>query len=181
MSQLFDFDEIVRRWQLGYLNGEDLPGIACLALEAGFDASALYELAGLDRPSLREAGPIFKRALDELGRFSETIEEQPLYFAFELARRILAREVGLIAGCREMVAIRNRGNLHECKDLDPFVGVESETDALPLGPVRGRWSAEALIEADHKIAQAEGSYRETIDDACRTLIQRTNLEPTQRG
>jgi hypothetical protein len=89
-----------------------------------------------------------------------------------LAQRILARKIGVIAGCREMVAIRNRGDLHDDRGLDPFVGVESETDALPLGKVRGQWSEGALLEADDKIAQAEAFFRDTIDDACRALIER---------
>lgn len=168
----FDLDDIVRRWQVGSLNGEDLPAIACNALAAGFDTPGLYQLAGLDRPSMREAGPIFRRVLGELGRFSDTIEEQPLHFAAELARRILAREIGLIAGCRQMTDIRSRGNLFDCEELLPFVGVESETDTLPLGGVRAHWSPAALLEADREIARAEALYRDTIDDDCRRLIEK---------
>lgn len=41
---------------------------------------SLRELAWLDRPTMAEAGPIFRRALNELGQFSGTIEEQPLHF-----------------------------------------------------------------------------------------------------
>jgi hypothetical protein len=67
VTRPFDLDEIVRRWQIGHVNGEELPGIAYAALEAGFDSPSLYELAGLDRPSMRDAGPIFRRALNELG------------------------------------------------------------------------------------------------------------------
>lgn len=117
-----------------------------------------------------EAGPIFRRALNELGRFSSTVEQQPLYFAVDLARRILAREIGLVAGCREMVVICNLGNLHDCKALDAFVGVDSETDVLPIGRIRELWSADALVEADRKIEEADALYRDWIEDACRRLL-----------
>jgi hypothetical protein len=172
MGHPFDVDRVVQRWQHGQLSSEQLPEIARDALEAGFDTPSLRELAWLVRPPLAEAEPLFRRALNELGRFSMTIEEQPLSFAVDLAQRILVREVGVIAGCREMTMIRNRGRLHDDRLLDPFAGVDSETEALPVGPVRELWSEDALREADLKIAQAEAAYRDFVEMACRALIGR---------
>jgi len=175
MEQPFDLDQVVKRWQHGWLSSEQLPEIARDALEAGFDTPSLRELAWLTRPILAEAGPLFRRALNELGRFSVTIEEQPLHFAVDLARRILAREVGVIAGCREMTMIRNRGGLHDDPLLYPFTGVDSETEALPVGPAREHWSEDALREVDRKVAQAEAGYRDFIETACRALIGRGTM------
>jgi hypothetical protein len=55
------------RYVLGDLYGEDLPGLAVTLLETGLDSPAMRELAGLGRPTLREAGPTFERMLAELG------------------------------------------------------------------------------------------------------------------
>src|SRR5258707_321054 len=110
MSLPFDLEDVLPRWQLGALRCEELPGIACDVLAAGFDCAALYELAGLDRPSMSEAGPLFRRVLQELGHFDGTMADRPIYFVARLAQRILDRDVGLIAGCREMMTIRRHAN-----------------------------------------------------------------------
>src|SRR5262249_22895870 len=154
------------RWQRGRLRSQELPDIAREILAAGLDAPALYELVGLVNPTTEEAAPLFRLALEQLGRFSGTIEDQPLHIAAELAQRILDREIGLLAGCREMVAVCNRGKLRD-SNFDVFIAVESETDMLPLGAVRERWSAEALVEVDQQIRRVEESARDEIDRACR--------------
>jgi len=168
---VFDLAEVVRRWQRCYLNSEDLPEIAYRAIEAGHDCPELYELAGLDHPNMAEAGPLFARALDGLGQISATIKSAPLVIAALVAQRILDGELGIIAGSREMVSIRNHGNLIDDEGLLPFVALESDTETLPLGPVRVLWSAGALAEADIRIAQIEASCAD-IHDACRALIAR---------
>jgi hypothetical protein len=171
MDAPFDLDALVSKWQRGALAAEALPDVAYRLLEAGFETPTLLELAGLERPSFDEAGPLFARVLEELGRSSLTIADDPLHFAIELARRILARDVGLIAGCREMLGLRGHDQIFDLPELLPFVGVESETDTLPLGDARAHWSADALVEVDARITSAEASYRDFIDDACRALIR----------
>jgi hypothetical protein len=54
-----------------------------------------------------------------------------------------------------MVALRNHGDLDDSEDLNPFVGVESETDDLPAGRVREEWREEALLEVDREISRVE--------------------------
>jgi len=44
-------DIAVARWVLGLLSGEELPWMACAALEAGLDSPALKRLAGELRPT----------------------------------------------------------------------------------------------------------------------------------
>ena len=53
-----------------------------------------------------------------------------------------------------------------------FVGVHSETDALPVTAAdRQHWNLEALKREDIKIAKAESWCREMVADACRNLVE----------
>ncbi len=55
------------RWVLGRLSPEDLPHQAALALQHGFDGTALRQLAGLVRPTLRDLDALPSRAFAEMG------------------------------------------------------------------------------------------------------------------
>ena len=55
------------RWVLGGLRPEDLPDYAALALEQGFDGTALRQLAGLVRPTLADLGTLPEKAFTEIG------------------------------------------------------------------------------------------------------------------
>jgi len=56
-------DIAVARWVLGLLSGEELPWVACAALEAGLDSQALRRLAGELRPTMGEAERFSRRRL----------------------------------------------------------------------------------------------------------------------
>lgn len=57
----FDFEEAA--YLLELLPGEDLPDVAVRMLDAGFDTQAIRELAGMIRPTRRDAGELFEQAL----------------------------------------------------------------------------------------------------------------------
>jgi hypothetical protein len=40
---------VAAKWYLGELSGEEMPGLACQALESGYDGKNLRYLAGLSR------------------------------------------------------------------------------------------------------------------------------------
>jgi hypothetical protein len=66
------FDEIAyyyALWRMHQLAPEELPRIACDALERGLDSPALRYLAGLERPTSREIGGAFDVACAQLGIF----------------------------------------------------------------------------------------------------------------
>ena len=46
-----------------------------------------------------------------------------------------------------------------------FTGIDSETDALPIGGIRKEWNPEALVRKDKEIAEAEQFYREKAINA----------------
>jgi hypothetical protein len=55
------------RWVLGGLGADELVDQAALALEQGFDGTALRQLAGLMKPTLRDLELLPERAFSEMG------------------------------------------------------------------------------------------------------------------
>jgi hypothetical protein len=55
------------QWILGGLNAEQMTSQAILALELGFDGTALRQLAGLTPSEQRDLGRLPERAFDEMG------------------------------------------------------------------------------------------------------------------
>jgi hypothetical protein len=63
----FDPELLQIKWVLGGLRPEDLPDQAAVALEHGFDGTALRQLAGLHRPTLQDLDSLPKKAFQEMG------------------------------------------------------------------------------------------------------------------
>ena len=81
-------------WRMGELRPEDLPNIACDALERGLDSRALRYLAGLQRPTSRDIGKAFDEACSQLGiapATDEAVEQKEIWNATQIARRISAQ------------------------------------------------------------------------------------------
>ena len=88
------------------------------------------------------------------------------------AQRILSGELGIVAGARQLSGLRfDVGAEHEA-DFIFFVGVDSETDHLPVGGVRSRWSSDALKAKDEELQIYETSVRDKAFRVCQSLIQR---------
>ena len=64
---MHDPKAIAAEWYLGGLNSEDLPKLACDALEQGYDGNRLRQLAGLVKPTKRDVEGIVDGAFRELG------------------------------------------------------------------------------------------------------------------
>lgn len=57
-----------------------------------------------------------------------------------------------------------------------FLGIDSETDAFPLGTVRERWSPGALQRQDAERARYETAIRDRALSACRELLRCLDTE-----
>jgi len=57
-------------------------------------------------------------------------------------------------------------------DFMLFVAIASETDHLPVGEVRRRYSKAALQKADSEIKKVEEFYRAKVAEACEKLLVR---------
>jgi hypothetical protein len=82
--------------------------------------------------------------------------------------------LGVTEASRKVVAIRDAlGELSNPLFI-PFIAVESETDAFPLGEVRSRWSVQALSRMDAERESAEAFYRPQLIEACGPLMSYSN-------
>ena len=89
------------------------------------------------------------------------------------ARSVLVREVEPLQGVRELTGLLSElGDpaLEEARLA--LVGIDSQTDHLPLGSVRENWAAETLVDQDREIAEATDLLSTEIADACRELLNR---------
>jgi hypothetical protein len=90
-----------------------------------------------------------------------------------VARRIVDGSVGVIEGAREMTRVHFRSHSkEEDEEFLVFVGINSETDHLPVGEVRRHWSTEALERKDAEIRKAEEFFRDRALSAAQALIRR---------
>ena len=89
---------------------------------------------------------------------------------------VLAEEIGAIAASRRLsnLGLQLIGSRDEA--FMRFDGIASETDHLPVDRERHNWSAEALEEKDREIEQVEAFYKESVDAACRKLIERFDIK-----
>lgn len=77
----------------------------------------------------------------------------------------------MIAASRELGYLRHEVEPRVAKVLLTFTGIDSETDALPVGDVRKEWSPDALKRKDREITEAEDLYRNSAINAASELIR----------
>ena len=75
----FDPKLIQARWVIGGISPEELVEYAGCALGQGYDGSALQQLAGLVKPTLRELGTLPQRAFANMGLFAMSEDEATAY------------------------------------------------------------------------------------------------------
>jgi len=89
------------------------------------------------------------------------------------AQDMLAGKLSYIEGARKIVAARRTARLDEWDvDVLPFVGIDSETDALPFGEMTKHWQAAALDALQPEIDQKEAWARGVGEPHCRSLVER---------
>ena len=75
--------------------------------------------------------------------------------AASIAREVIAGTKDVLVGARELASLRYTLEIPEDDpDFACFVLIDSETDHLPLGPVRSLWAPDALREKDIQIARS---------------------------
>jgi hypothetical protein len=89
-----------------------------------------------------------------------------------VARGILAGELGIVAGARQLAPLHFDVAVKDDPDVIFFVGVDSESDHLPVGEVRRHWNAEALRAKDADLEIFEARVRVGALEACRSLIRK---------
>jgi hypothetical protein len=91
----------------------------------------------------------------------------------EAARAMLAGTLSYIEGARKIVAAWGGSKLDEADtDFLPFVGIDSETEALPFGEMRTHWQAAALEALQPQISQSEAWAKKFGEPSCQNLVKR---------
>ena len=92
---------------------------------------------------------------------------------FDAAQDMLAGRLTYIEGARKIVAAWWASKLDE-RDADflPFVGIASETEALPFGKMRAHWRPLALEALQPEIDRMEAWARQFGEPYCRNLVAR---------
>jgi hypothetical protein len=91
----------------------------------------------------------------------------------KIAQHMLTGKLSYIEGARKIVATGKTARLDEWDpDLVPFVGIASETDALPFGEMREHWQVAALDALQPEIDEKEAWARSFGEFHCRCLVER---------
>jgi hypothetical protein len=90
--------------------------------------------------------------------------------AKEIAQSVLDGRTTVLEAVRELVSLAHKDAIAEVEDRRFIIGVESETDHLPVGEVRKLWASYALKEKDVEIARAEELYRAGFLQTCRRIV-----------
>jgi hypothetical protein len=90
----------------------------------------------------------------------------------ETALSILAEVTSPIEGARIIASTRFMARLDDDPDILSFVGIVSETEALPIGHERIHWQAQALANVQSDIDKAQAWAREVGSLSCKNLLAR---------
>lgn len=102
----------------------------------------------------------------------------PQQLVVEVATAILRGELGVIEGSRLLCSLQFCvSSLDHDSDFLPFVGIDSETDHLPVGDIRQHWAADALARKDIDIENVEALYRDSAIAGCERLLARFSVTP----
>ena len=89
------------------------------------------------------------------------------------ARDMLDGTLSFLTGSRTLAALRHEAEVREDdSDFMVFVGIDSDTDDLPLGEVPQYWDKKALEKLEPEIQAAEEWARKHGTQACASLVSR---------
>ena len=94
----------------------------------------------------------------------------------EIAKLILAGDLGIIAGVRQLLPFRHEIELAEAEDaFRVLAGIDSETDHLPIGSQRLNWAEAALRKKEQEIAEAEAHAAKDVLRVCQRLLTQLGI------
>jgi hypothetical protein len=99
------------------------------------------------------------------------------------ARAIVSGELGVLEGCIPLacLALDVVPDWRVDPDFVVFGAVASEIDDFPFGPIRARWSREALAKADVEIARYTHQSKDQVLAACHSIINRFAVVTSHGG
>ena len=91
--------------------------------------------------------------------------------AKEVAQAVLDGRITVLEAVRALVSLAHTDAIADVKDRKLIIGIESETDQLPVGEVRKLWAPYALEEKDVEIARAEELYKADFLETRRRIVK----------
>ena len=91
--------------------------------------------------------------------------------AKKIAQDVLDGRTSVLEAVRALVSLAHTSAVADVEDREFIIGIESETDHLPVGEVRELWASSALQEKDVEIARAEEFYKDEFLKTCRRIVQ----------
>lgn len=91
----------------------------------------------------------------------------------ETAKCILSGRTSPVEGARTIARHSFKARLEDDPDILPFVGIDSETESLPIGPERAHWQARALAELQGKIDESQVWALTVASTHCQSLVARS--------
>jgi hypothetical protein len=98
-------------------------------------------------------------------------------WALAIAKALLHGRLGPTEGARLMVRFRGKLGLPDDEEfhlLRSFIGLESETDDLPVGTERDLWSPNAIKQKAVEIARYDSLWGFDVRMACQRLVHLLN-------
>jgi hypothetical protein len=93
--------------------------------------------------------------------------------AVKAASDVIEGKQSILLAARSIVQLRfDLGIDENDDDLLTFVGIDSETDHLPLGSERQHWDQNALLSKDKEIQEMENWALSFGVEACKRLISK---------
>jgi hypothetical protein len=89
--------------------------------------------------------------------------------ARDVAQAVLEGQTTVLEAVRLLFSLAHTDAIADVEDRKLIIGIESETDHLPVGEVRKLWAPDALKEKDLEIARAEELYRGDFLETCRRI------------
>ena len=80
----------------------------------------------------------------------------------DILERLIIPESGVISSSRELSVLGHDFPQALARYFDPFVGIDSATDHLPLGFVRVEWATQAFYSRMPKFSVASSSIDQTL-------------------
>src|SRR5258708_7469340 len=87
-----------------------------------------------------------------------------------IAKSIVSGELGIVAGARQLATWRFDLDANSDPDFMFFVGLDSETDHLPVGSERANWNPDVLKTKDEELRRYEDSFRHRAFQICHRMI-----------
>jgi hypothetical protein len=95
-----------------------------------------------------------------LGKYNLEERDNLLRRIVEVTTAMIEGDKSFIVGARALYGLTSAPHVRDIIDSRIWAAIDSETDALPVGPERDHWELEALAKLTGKIQRAENWARD---------------------